>query len=109
MVHELVVPGIKAVMLPGETPGQRDAFVSQVLALSDERDQWLARIEAAARAAYLQGFADGQAAAARADDLAWAAAPLFHVKQGLTQAELAQLRASHGALCRCTEHRSAVA
>ena len=39
------------------------ATVAALLALSDERDWWLARLLAAERAAYRRGFADGRAAA----------------------------------------------
>jgi hypothetical protein len=35
------------------------AAVGDLLALSDERDWWLARLLAAERAAYQRGFADG--------------------------------------------------
>lgn len=37
--------------------------VADLLALSDERDQWLARLLAAERAAYQRGYDDGRAAA----------------------------------------------
>ena len=37
--------------------------VGDLLALSDERDLWLARLLAAERAAYQRGYSDGRAAA----------------------------------------------
>jgi hypothetical protein len=55
------------------------AAVGDLLALSDERDWWLARLLAAERAAYRRGFADGRARACVAlaelqehyDQIAW--------------------------------------
>jgi hypothetical protein len=40
-----------------------DADVAAVLAVSDERDRWLARLLAAERDAYRRGYSDGQAEA----------------------------------------------
>jgi hypothetical protein len=43
--------------------GRVTGSVAGLLALSDERDQWLARLLAAERTAYQRGFAAGRAAA----------------------------------------------
>ena len=54
---------------PGRSPqhstaaGEDASTVAALLALSDERDLWLARLLAAERAAYQRGFADGRATA----------------------------------------------
>lgn len=70
---------------PATTPGRSPdsspstATVAALLALSDERDWWLARLLAAERAAYRRGFADGRARACvglaelqeHYDEIAW--------------------------------------
>jgi len=44
-----------------------DGGVAALLALSDERDRWLARLLDAERAAYQRGFSDGRASVALAE------------------------------------------
>jgi hypothetical protein len=48
---------------------------AELIALSNERDKWMARIDAAGREGYHAGFADGQAAERRRADAEWAAQP----------------------------------
>lgn len=61
---------------------------SELLAVSDERDQWLRRLLAAERAAYQAGYRDGRAAERHKADRAWAAQPPAKVIDGTSFAEL---------------------
>jgi hypothetical protein len=92
---------VTAVQSLGEVIRQR-----QVLALSDERDLWRAFAIELANESYATGYADGQAAEQRKQDRAWAAQPLASLAAGPPLAELRALRADHGRLCRCPEHRA---
>lgn len=72
----LTIPAPGAIAQQPAVPG---AAVRRLIALSDERDLWERRLLAAERAAYLRGYADGQADEQRRDSLAWAARPLPRV------------------------------
>lgn len=72
-----------------------DASVIQnVLALSDERDTWTRRIEAAARDAYMEGYAEGRRVGylhgVREMETTWP--PVVQGLPGPTYAELELLR-----------------
>ena len=61
-------------------------LMAQVLALSDERDQWERRLQAEGRAAYQAGYED----ALRDADRTWAREPL-HAPMLLDEPSLAEL------------------
>jgi hypothetical protein len=107
-------PGTGAATRPIEIPpgkvAELRAFAAELLALSDERDQWHQYAMTLGRWMYGVGYADGQRDQAREDNRAFAAAPVSAaVAEGPTAAELAARRADHGPMCRCPEHRGAVA
>lgn len=62
--------------------------LSDVLALSNERDQWMARLLDAEREAYRRGYADGRRDQIRSDDRVWAARPLTKVSFAVSFADL---------------------
>jgi hypothetical protein len=64
----------------------------EVIALSDERDEWERFAYDLAAFMYQAGYAQGRADQAHADDRAWAAATAERVVVGPTVAELEALR-----------------
>lgn len=68
------------------------AVIAQVVALSDERDQWTQRLLDAEQAAYLRGYEDGRADQAARSDRVWAAMPELRVCVVPSHAELDALR-----------------
>lgn len=67
-------------------------IVTQVFALSDERDQWQKLALDLARDSYLDGYRDGRADQAAGDDAAWAAKVPPRPRDESTFAELELLR-----------------
>ena len=63
-----------------------------ILDLSDERDQWMARLIDAEREAYRRGYADGQRDQIRADDRVWASQPMVKVSFAVAFADLEMAR-----------------
>ena len=64
----------------------------QVLALSDERDQWQQLLIQVARESYVAGYADGQAGERHEQDRVWAARLPVPFAIGPTFAELEDRR-----------------
>lgn len=90
--------------IPPGRVSELEAFAAELLALSNERDQWQAYALALGRWMYRAGYEDGKRDQAREDNRAFAAAPPPHpLPDGPTVEELAARRADHGWMCVCRE------